>query len=93
MKVGEISDAFTMIPQTTGKEECVIVKLKSRIDGHKATITEDYQSLKGIVMEKRRGEILEKWIKDKQKHTYVRIDDKWKHCTFKYPGWIKTDEK
>jgi peptidyl-prolyl cis-trans isomerase SurA len=93
MKVGEISDAFTMIPQTTGKEECVIVKLKSRIDGHKATITEDYQSLKGIVMEKRRGEILEKWIKDKQKHTYVRIDDKWKHCTFKYPGWIKTGEK
>ena len=27
MKVGEISEAFTMIPQKTGKEECVIVKL------------------------------------------------------------------
>ena len=38
MKVGEISEAFTMIPQKTGKEECVIVKLKSRINGHKATI-------------------------------------------------------
>ena len=32
MKVGEISEAFTMIPQKTGKEECVIVKLKSRIN-------------------------------------------------------------
>ena len=41
MKVGEISEAFTMIPQKTGKEECVIVKLKSRINGHKATISED----------------------------------------------------
>ncbi len=89
MKVGEISDAFTMIPQKTGKEECVIVKLKSRIDGHKAAITEDYQSLKNIVVEKRREEILDKWIREKQKHTYVRIDDKWKNCTFKYPGWIK----
>ncbi len=89
MKVGEISDAFTMIPQKTGKEECVIVKLKSRIEGHKAAITEDYQSLKNIVMEKRREEILDKWIREKQKHTYVRIDDKWKNCTFKYPGWIK----
>ena len=90
MKVGEISEAFTMIPQETGKEECVIVKLKSRINGHKATIAEDYQNMKEIVLEKRREEVLDKWIREKQKHTYVRINDKWKKdCAFKYPGWIK----
>ncbi len=91
MKVGEISEAFTMIPQKTGKEECVIVKLKSRINGHKATISEDYQNLKEIVLEKRRDEMLDKWIREKQKHTYVRINENWKNCTFKYPGWIKKD--
>lgn len=64
MKVGEISEAFTMIPQKTGKEECVIVKLKSRINGHKATISEDYQNLKEIVLEKRRDEMLDKWIRE-----------------------------
>ena len=89
MKVGEISTAFTMIPQKTGKEECVIVKLKSRINGHKATISEDYQNLKEIVLEKRRDEMLDKWIREKQKHTYARINDNWKNCTFKYPGWVK----
>ena len=89
MKVGEISEAFTMIPQKTGKEECVIVKLKSCINGHKATISEDYQNLKEIVLEKRRDEMLDKWIREKQKHTYVRINENWKNCTFKYPGWIK----
>lgn len=90
MKVGEISEAFTMIPQKTGKEECVIVKLKSRINGHKATIAEDYQALKEIVLEKRRDEVLDKWIREKQKRTYIRIKDDWKrNCTFKYPGWIK----
>ena len=89
MKVGEISEAFTMIPQKTGKEECVIVKLKSRTNGHKATISEDYQSLKAIVLEKRRDEVLDKWIREKQKHTYVRINENWRNCTFKYPGWIK----
>ena len=89
MRVGEISEAFTMIPQKTGKEECVIVKLKSRINGHKATISEDYQNLKEIVLEKRRDEMLDKWIREKQKHTYVRINENWKNCTFKYPGWIK----
>ena len=90
MKVGEISDAFTMIPQKTGKEVCVIVKLKSRTNGHKATITDDYQNLKNIVLEKRRAEVLDKWIREKQKRTYVRIKDGWKNnCAFKYPGWIK----
>ena len=90
MEVGEISKAFTMIPQNTGKEVCVIVKLKSRLNGHKATISEDYQRLKDIVLEKRRGEVLEDWIREKQKSTYVRIKDSWKHnCAFKYPGWIK----
>ena len=54
-----------MIPQKTGKEECVIVKLKSRINGHKATISEDYQNLKEIVLEKRRDEMLDKWIREK----------------------------
>lgn len=50
MNVGEISRAFTMI-NDKGKEVCAIVKLKSRINGHKATISEDYQRLKAIVME------------------------------------------
>lgn len=90
MKVGEISDAFTMIPQKTGKEVCVIVKLKSRIKGHKATISEDYQNLKEIVLSKRREEMLDKWIREKQRHTYVRIKYSWRgQCEFKYPGWIR----
>lgn len=90
MEVGEISKAFTMIPQNTGKEVCVIVKLKSRINGHKATIAEDYQRLKDIVLEKRRAELLDKWIREKQKTTYVRIKPSWRHnCNFKYPGWVK----
>lgn len=89
MNVGEISKAFTMVNEKDGKEVCAIVKLKTRINGHKATITDDYQSLKEIVMDKRREEMLEKWIVEKQKHTYVRINDNWKNCSFKYPGWIK----
>lgn len=89
MKIGEISDAFTMISQKTGKEECVVVKLKNRIDGHKATVADDYQNLKEVVLEKRSEEVLDKWIREKQKRTYVRINEHWKNCTFKYPGWIK----
>lgn len=89
MNVGEISKAFTLVNQKDGKEVCAVVKLKTRINGHKATISEDYQNLKDIVVEKRRDAMIEKWIVEKQKHTYVRINDNWKKCDFKYPGWIK----
>ena len=89
MNVGEISKAFTMINEKDGKEVCAIVKLKSKINGHKATITEDYQTLKKIVESKKKDEILHKWILEKQKTTYVRINPNWQKCDFKYPGWIK----
>lgn len=90
LKVGEVSDPFTML-NSKGKEICAIVKLKARIDGHKATITEDYQRLKSIVQEKFGAEKLDKWIRDKQKHTYVRINENWVKCDFKYPGWVRKD--
>ncbi len=88
LNVGEISEPFTMI-NNKGKEICAIVKLKSRIDGHKATITEDYQRLKSIVQAKLGEEKLQKWIVDKQKSTYVRINENWVKCDFKYPGWVR----
>ena len=91
MNVGEISKSFTMINEKDGKEVCAIVKLKSKTNGHKATIAEDYQDMKEIVVDKRREDVLQKWILNKQKHTYVRIDPNWQKCDFKYPGWIQQD--
>ena len=88
LNVGEISEPFTMI-NSKGKEICAIVKLKARVDGHKATITEDYQRLKSIVQAKLGEEKLQKWILEKQKSTYVRINENWATCDFKYPGWIR----
>lgn len=88
MKVGEISDAFTMV-NSKGKEVCVIARLRNRIDGHIATITDDYQQLKDIVLQKRQEEKLNKWLLQKQKSTYVRINPDWQFDNFKYPGWIR----
>ena len=89
MQIGEVSKPFRMVMVEGGKEVCAIVKLKNRIDGHKATISEDYQRLKDIVTQKRSEEKLQKWILEKQKKTYVRINPNWRKCNFKYPGWVK----
>lgn len=87
MNVNEISKPFIMI-NNKGKEVCAIVKLKSRVKGHKATLAEDFQALKAVVLEKKQAEKLDQWIVEKQKSTYVRINEKWRNCDFKYPGWI-----
>lgn len=88
LKVGEISDPFTMVTDN-GMEVCAIVKLKTKSEGHKATISEDYQRLKDLVTQQMGEEKLKEWIKEKLKTTYVRIDPAWRNCDFKYEGWIK----
>ena len=71
------------------KEVVAIVKLKARVEGHKANLSDDYQALKSIVEAKKREELLNNWIIEKQRTTYVRISDGWRNCDFKYPGWVK----
>lgn len=88
MKVGEVSRAFNMI-NSRGKTVCAMIKLKSRIDGHKASMRDDYQTLKNVVLNKRKDDTLHQWIVDKLKHTYVRLNDRYKNCDFKYQGWVK----
>ena len=88
MQVGDISKPFTMINDKQ-KEVVAIVKLKARVDQHKANISDDYQALKSIVESRKREELLHDWIIKKQKSTYVRISDGWRNCDFQYPGWIK----
>ncbi len=88
MQVGQISAPFQMI-NNKGKTVCALVKLKKRHDAHRASVTEDYQVLKEIVLNKRREEKIEEWVENKIKSTYVRINDKYKNCNFQYDGWVK----
>lgn len=88
MKVGEISKPFIMV-NSKGKEVVAIVKLKNRVNGHRATMAEDYQELQNVVMNKLCDEKLERWIRDKQKTTYIHINEDWQNCEFQYSGWIK----
>lgn len=89
MQVGDISKPFVMTDERKNKEVVAIVKLKSRIEGHKANMSDDYQTLKAIVEEKKKTEILNEWLAKKQHETYIRIKDGWRNCEFKYDGWIK----
>jgi peptidyl-prolyl cis-trans isomerase SurA len=89
MNVGEVSKPFSMIEKATNKEVVAVVKVKSKVENHKANLIDDYQMLKNMYEGKKKQEFLNKWIIKKQKETYISIDPEWRNCTFQYPGWIK----
>ena len=90
LQVGQISKSFKMINQR-GKTVCVIAKLKNRIEGHKATMTEDFQVLKDMVEKKRQEERIHQWVVDKIKNVYTRLNDDYKDCQFEFEGWVKSN--
>ncbi|MDE7456306.1 MAG: peptidylprolyl isomerase [Prevotella sp.] len=88
LAVGAVSKPFTMFNER-GKTVCAIAKLKSRVEGHKATVTEDFQVMKNLVLNKRRNQVLHDWVVKRIKSTYVRINDRYRDCQFEYEGWVR----
>ncbi len=89
MKPGEVSEPFIMKDERHNRDVAVIVKLTNRIDGHKASMQEDFNRLKSMYEAHKSEEILRDWVEKKIKETYVRIEDGWVPCEFKYQGWLK----
>jgi len=89
LKVGEVSKPFKMIDEQKGKETYRITLLKSKTAPHRANLRDDYQLLKGMLENNKRQETINKWIKEKQQTTYIKIDKKWLNCDFEYKGWVK----
>lgn len=89
MEPGDISEPFIMTDPKTNHEIVAMVKLTSRIPGHKANMSDDFQLVKSMYENARRQEILDEWLANKIKNTYIRIEEGWRNCDFKNKGWIK----
>ena len=88
MNEGDISAPFTMMDRSKNKEVCAIVRLKTKRESHKANLTDDFQIIRNMLMEKLSGETIDQWIRNKQKEIYVHIDPNWRGCDFQYSGWV-----
>lgn len=88
LNVGEISQPFETVDEN-GKKVYKIVLLRSRTEPHRANLKDDYIHLQDMTIANKKGKILEDWIADKIKGTYISIDDSFKNCPFLKAGWIK----
>lgn len=87
LKIGEISESFESTDDK-GKLIYKVIRLKSKTEPHKANIKEDYELLKNMTMQAKQNEVIDAWVQDKIKSTYIRINEPYKSCTFRLKGWL-----
>lgn len=92
MQVGEISKPFVMMNPKTNRQQVAMVKLSKRNEAHRADFADDYQVLKDLYENHKRQEIIAKWIEEKQKTTYVYIEEGWRDCEFQY-NWLNVSKE
>ena len=88
LQPGEISQPFIMRDPKRDREIVAMVKLTNRIDAHQANMADDYQTIKNMYENAQREEIITKWLQNKIKDTYVRIEEGWRGCDFKHK-WVQ----
>ena len=88
MQEGDLSEPFVMKNPRTQRDQVAIVRLQKRIEGHKADLADDFQTMKAMYENHKKAQIIDDWVKEKQKNTYVYIEENWRNCEFRYP-WIK----
>ena len=89
MNIGEISKPFVMMDPMKNREVVAVVKLKTKVAAHKANLTDDYQVIRQLLVQKQSEELLKAWVQKKQSEIYVHIDENWRGCDFQFPGWVK----
>ncbi len=88
VEIGEVSEVIETRDEL-GNITYNIYKIKSRTKSHIASVSSDYQLIHNMALEKKKMEVLDNWIREKQKTTYISIDEKYQNCDFRTKGWVK----
>jgi peptidyl-prolyl cis-trans isomerase SurA len=83
LKVGETSNA---VPFTTedGTQAYRLLYLKLRTDPHRANLKDDYNQIMEWALNKKKDAVMTKWVAEKSKTAYLRINERYKSCALRY---------
>lgn len=88
IKEGELTKVFKT-QDSRGQDVYKVIRVKQVIPPHTASINQDYQLIQDLCLADKKQRYVDLWIKRKQKSTYIRLEDDYKDCSFKHPGWLK----
>lgn len=83
MNVGEISAPVPM-KTSDNKDAYRLLYLKRKTSPHKANLNDDYTLIRDMAMQKKREDIINKWIANKSQKAYIKICDDYKDCDFMF---------
>ena len=80
----EVGDMSVPVPMKTsdGKDACRLVYLRKKTEPHKANLKDDYTLIRDLALQKKREEIINKWIANKSAKAYIKVCDDFKDCDF-----------
>lgn len=79
LKPGTYSAPMVYVNQR-GERSCRIVYLKSITAPHKANLQEDYSRIQFAALQKKKGERMQEWVRDKAPAFYIKIDPEYAQC-------------
>ena len=88
LKVGEISEPFESVDEN-GKVVFKVVKISKLVKAHKANLENDYELIEQMALSEKNKRIIDEWLTEKKKKTYIHIDESFIKCEFLKDGWIK----
>ena len=83
MNVGDMSVPVPM-KTSDNKDACRLIYLRKKTEPHKANLKDDYTLIRDLTMQKKREEIIDKWIADKSGKAYIKVNGDFKDCDFRF---------
>lgn len=81
MEVNDISNPVQYKTED-GKDAFRILYLKSKSLPHKANLIEDYDQIQAWALTKKEQKVVDDWVNEKAKITFIRINKEYRSCVF-----------
>ena len=78
---GDITDVFQ--DELNQRKTVNIVRVIEEIPSHQLDIATDYERIKNLALDRKKSEMVEKWVKEKLPDTFVSINERYNSCAFK----------
>ena len=83
---GDLTEVF--MDELNQKKAVVLMKVNDIIPEHSLDIATDFERIKSFALNKKKSEVLEKWVKENLADTFISLDNRYKDCQFK-TDWNK----
>lgn len=83
MQAGDVSNPMTF--QSEAGLAYRILYVKHKTNSHKMNLTQDYDKIYNLVLSNAKTTATTKWIKNILPSTYIRLNKKYKDCSFQLP--------